>query len=75
MTITAHNNDVDAPNKTVRVSGSASNSQGVTDPADVTLTITDDDTAPTVTLELSADFHQRERRLHDGDGAVGPGVE
>ena len=55
VTITANNNDVDTPNKTVRVSGSASNSQGVTDPADVTLTITDDDTAPTVTLELSAD--------------------
>ena len=51
--ITANNNDADTPNKTVRVSGTASNSQGVTDPADVTLTITDDDTAPTVTLELS----------------------
>ena len=53
VTIRANNNDVDAPNKTVRVSGSAGNSQGVTDPADVTLTITDDDPAPTVTLELS----------------------
>ena len=53
MTITARNNNVDAPNKMVRVSGSASNSQGVTDPADVTLTIVDDDPAPTVTLELS----------------------
>ena len=35
VTIRANNNNVDAPNKTVRVSGSASNSQGVTGPADV----------------------------------------
>ena len=53
--ITANNNDVDTPDKMVRVSGTASNSQGVTDPSDVRLTITDDDDAPTVTLELSAD--------------------
>ena len=55
VTIRANDNDVDTPDKTVRVSGTAGNSQGVTDPADVTLTITDDDAAPTVTLELSAD--------------------
>ena len=52
VTITANNNDVDAPGKTVRVSGTASNSQGVTDPDDVTLTITDDDAAPVMTLEV-----------------------
>ena len=55
VTIRANDNDVDTPDKMVRVSGSAGNSQGVTDPADVTLTITDDDSAPTVTLELSDD--------------------
>ena len=55
VTIRANDNDVDTPDKMVRVSGTAGNSQGVTDPADVTLTITDDDDAPTVTLELSAD--------------------
>ena len=52
VTITANNNDVDTANKTVRVSGTADNSHGVTDPADVTLTITDDDDAPELTLEV-----------------------
>ena len=33
--------------------GRPSNSQGVTDPSDVTLTITDDDAAPVMTLEVS----------------------
>ena len=52
VTITANNNIVDTPNKTVRVSGTADNSHGVTDPDDVTLTITDDDAAPVMTLEV-----------------------
>ncbi len=43
MTITAVDNEVDAPNKIIQVQGMAMNAQGVTDPADVTLTITDDD--------------------------------
>ena len=51
--ITANNDNEDAPHKTVRVSATASNSQGVTDPSSVTLTIRDDDAAPTVTLRLS----------------------
>ena len=54
VTITAVGNTVDAPNKSVTVSGSASNDQGVTVPSNLTLTITDDDVAPTVTLSLSA---------------------
>ena len=52
VTITANNNTADTPNKTVRVSGTASNSHGVTDPDDEELTITDDDDPPKVTLEL-----------------------
>ena len=52
VTITANDNDVDTPNKTVRVSGTADNSHGVTAPTDVTLTITDDDAAPVMTLEV-----------------------
>ena len=52
VTLTANNNDADTPDNTVRVSGAARNSHGVTDPADVTLTITDDDDPPTVTLQL-----------------------
>ena len=53
MTITAVDNSKDEPNKTVTISGTATNSQGVTQPASVDLTITDDDDAPTVTLSLS----------------------
>ncbi len=52
VTITANNNTADTPNKTVRVSGTASNSHGVTDPDDEELTITDDDDPPKVTLDL-----------------------
>ena len=44
VTITAVNNNVDTPNKTVTVSGSASGGLGVANPTDKTLTITDDDT-------------------------------
>ena len=55
VTVTSVNNAVDAPHKTVRVSGTATNRQGVTDPAPVTLTIRDNDAAPTVTLHLSPD--------------------
>ena len=50
--ITANDNDVDAPDKTVRVSGTASGG-GVTNPADQTLTITDDEATPTASLALN----------------------
>ena len=53
VTITANNNDADTPNKTVRVHGTADNSHGVTDPYDEELTITDDDAAPVMTLEVN----------------------
>ena len=53
VTVTGVDNSVDAPDKSVTVSGTASNAQGVTDPADVTLTLTDDESAPSVTLVLS----------------------
>ena len=52
-TITAVGNSKDEPNKTVVVTGTATNSQGITQPADVDLTITDDDAAPTVTLAVA----------------------
>ncbi len=52
VTITAVNNAIDAPDKTVTVSGTASGG-GVGNPGDKTLTITDDDGTPTVTLTLS----------------------
>ncbi len=53
VTITAADNDVDALDKEVTVSATATNAQGVTDPDSVTLTITDDD-APVVTVAADA---------------------
>ena len=55
VTLTAVDNNVDAPDKRITVSAEASNSVGVTFPDDVTLTIRDDDDPPTVTLRLSPD--------------------
>ena len=52
VTITAADNNIDAANKTVRVSATAANDQGKADPAAVTLTITDDDAAPTPLVEV-----------------------
>ena len=53
VTISARNNDVDAPNKMVTVKGSASNNLGVSGPADLSLSITDDDTRG-VTVSVTA---------------------
>ena len=54
VTVTAVNNATDAPNKSVTVSGTASDSLGLTNrPPNVTLAITDDDAAPTATLALN----------------------
>ena len=52
VTITAVDNDVDAPNASVVVSGAAAGG-GVANPTDQTLTITDDEGTPTVTLVLT----------------------
>ena len=53
VTVTAHDNDVDAPNKSVTVSGTASGGNGVANPPNVTLTLTDDDALPKVSLVLT----------------------
>ena len=54
VTVTAVDNDVHAPNKSVTVSGSAMNDQGVEQPSSQTLTITENDEASTtVTLTVS----------------------
>ena len=52
VTITAVDNDVDAPNASVVVSGKSSGG-GITNPGNQTLTITDDEGTPTVTLMLT----------------------
>ncbi len=54
VTITAVDNEIDAPDKTVQVQGTATNVQGVTGPVEIALTITDEDAAPSVTLVLSS---------------------
>ena len=51
--LTGVNNDVDAPDKEVMVSVSASGHQDITSPDDQTLTITDDDAPPTMVLHLT----------------------
>ena len=52
--ITAVDNDVDAPVKRLEIAGIAHNLQGLAgDPIPVALSITDDETAPTVSLVLS----------------------
>ena len=51
VTVTAEDNTRDEADKSVTVSGSASNSQGVTDPSDVTLAITDDDGASSLSID------------------------
>ena len=53
VTVTAVDNEIDAPDKAVTVSGTARNAQGVAGPEPVTLTILDDDETPTVSLALS----------------------
>ena len=54
VTVTAMNDTTDAPDKAVTVSGTASDSLGLTNhPPSVTLAITDDDAAPGVTLSLN----------------------
>ena len=54
VTVAAVDDTTDAPDKQVTVSGTASDSLGLAqDPSSVTLTMTDDDAAPGVTLSLS----------------------
>ena len=54
LMVSAIDNATDAPDKTVSIYGDASNDLGAIDPAAVTLTITDDDAAPVVTLEFDS---------------------
>ena len=53
VTITANDNDVDTPDKTITVQGDLSSGAVLRAPEDVTLTITDDDDAPELGLSVS----------------------
>ena len=67
VTITAVDNDEDAPDKTVTVSGSVS-LEGVGAPADVSLTIVDDDEAP---VERGVDISHTALTIGEGDATGG----
>ena len=67
VTITAVDNDEDAPDKTVTVSGSVS-LDGVGAPADVSLTIVDDDEAP---VERGVDISHTALTIDEGDATGG----
>ena len=54
VTITAVNNSVDAPNRTVTVSARRTNLQGLGPGTDASLTIVDDDAAPGVQLSVAS---------------------
>ena len=56
VTLSAVDNAVHAPNKMVMLSATASNDHGITAPAAVTVTIRDDEDAPTVTLVPDSGF-------------------
>ena len=53
VTVTAVDNQVDSPDKTVTIGGTATGGLGVADPSAQELTITDDEETPVVTLSLS----------------------
>ena len=74
VTITATDNDVEAPNTTVTVAGTVSGGNGIANPASLTLTITDDEgrsredrtTAPQVNIEPnSLDLKEGESRAYE----------
>ena len=71
VTITAVDNDAHAPDKTVTVSATATNTQGFTAPQDVTLTIRDDDDSPAtgvVTVTTATTFTEGETLSADTSG-------
>ncbi len=53
VTITANDNDTDSPDRTVTVTATVANDQGAGSVTGATLTLTDDDAAPGVTLAVS----------------------
>ena len=64
VTVTANDNTVDAPDKSVTVSATVSGASGMAAPAAATLTIADNDAAPTATLTVGG-FLDRGGRRHD----------
>ena len=72
----AVNDDVDnVGDRTVTVTGTASNDQGVGTVSGAPLTLTDDEATPTATVTLSSSSDCGDWRGCDGDGELEPGVE
>ncbi len=66
VTLTAVDNNTDAPDNVLQVRASAVNDQGIMQPEPQELTIWDDEPAPTVTLELSGTSVSNEaHRIHE----------
>ena len=71
VTLTALDNDIDAPNKQVTVSGTATNDYGIAgNPASQPLLITDDEGPPRVTLTLLPDAIIKESDALDNSVTV-----
>ena len=77
VTITGVDNDLETPDRQVTVSGAAANTQGITNPDAVTLTITDDD-GPALSIDRCGRgrgrFGRRGAGVQGGAGAGGPGA-
>ena len=73
----AHDNDVDAPDKTVTVSGAATNPRRIRgDPESDVLAIADDEgDAPRAAHGVAAGYRREQRRQEPGDGAARSSVE
>ena len=74
VTISAVNNGIDAPDKTVEVTGSATGG-GVADPAMQPLTIVDDEVTPRVMLDLSPNTIEEGGRSEVRATLTGPSSE
>ena len=75
-TVAAVDDDVDnIGNRSVTVTGTASNDQGVGAVTGPSLTLTDDEATPTATLALSSSSISESGRRCERDGELEPGVE
>ena len=68
VTVTSNGNAVDSPDKSVTISGTAAGGNGVANPPNVTLTLTDDETLPTVRARVVVFVDFGDGRGIDGDG-------
>ena len=75
VTLTAVDDNTDAPNKERKVLATAVNGQGIVQPSGEDLIIVDDEPAADGDPASGYGVHRREQRLDDGDGEVVAPVE